>query len=62
MDSITLIPPNLAPWRRLIIRSLTMTKLINLKALLPATHLSPLLPPINNILPDAKFKEHIMHY
>ena len=35
-------------------------KLINIKSLLPATHFSPLLPPIKNILPDAKLKEQIM--
>ena len=61
MGSITLISPTLAAWRRLKIRSLKIKQLINIKDLLPATHFYPLLPPIKNILPNAKLKDHIMH-
>ena len=39
----------------------TMKQLMNLKSPLLATYLSPLLPPINNILPDTKLRERIMH-
>ena len=60
-DSINLIPQTLAPWRRLNMISPTMKKLIKLKDLLLATHLSPLFPPIKNILPNAKLKEQILH-
>ena len=61
MDSITLILTTLEPCRRLKIRSLKMKHLINLKDTSPATHLSPMLPPIKNVLPDVKWKEQIMH-
>ena len=43
--SINLIPLMISLCRRLKIRSQKMEQLINLKALLPATHFSPLLTP-----------------
>ena len=61
MDSINFSLPTLSPQRILTIRSVSMEKLINLKNPLSAAHLSPLFPAINNILPDAKLKEQIMH-
>ena len=61
MNSVTLIPPTLAPWRRHRVRSQRMKQLINIKALLSNTCLSPLLPPIKNILSVAELKERIMN-
>ena len=61
MDSINLIPPTLSLWIHLKIISPTIKQLINIKALLPANHLYPLLLPIKNILLDAKFRERIIH-
>ena len=61
MDSINLIPSMIAPRRLLMIISPTMKQLINLKSTVLANHLSTLLTPIKNILPDAKLKEWIMH-
>ena len=61
MDSIILILPTLDPYTRLRIILPTIKQLINIKSPLLATSLSPLLPPINNILPGAKLNEQIMH-
>ena len=44
----------LDPWRRLKRISPEIKQLINIKAPLQATYLSPMLPPIKNILPNAK--------
>ena len=57
MDSITLIPPNISPQRRLKIISTTTKKLINLKYQFLATNLSLLFTPIKNILLNTKLKD-----
>ena len=56
MDSINFMPPTISPWRHLKIISPTIKKLINIKAPLSATNLSPLFPPIKNIYPVRNLK------